>query len=78
MSLHTVRFRTLPMLLVLFLARDTLSPKYLPLKPWPNDRNLSTQHIPTLSAEYLQARAKRSNISAALLDTTRHVRFATL
>ena len=27
-------------------------------KPWPNDRNISTQHIPTLLAQHLQAPAK--------------------
>jgi len=30
------------------------------LKPRPNDRNISTQHIPTLLAQHLQAPAKRS------------------
>ena len=31
-----------------------------PIKPRPNDRNMSTQHIATLLAQYLQAPAKRS------------------
>ena len=30
------------------------------VKPRPNDRNTSTQHIPTLLAQHLQAPAKRS------------------
>ena len=30
------------------------------LKPWPNDRNISTQHLVTLLAQNLQAPAKRS------------------
>ena len=30
------------------------------LKPWPNDRKSSTQHIATLLVQYLQAPAKRS------------------
>ena len=30
------------------------------LKPWPNDRNSSTQQITTLLVQYLQAPAKRS------------------
>ena len=29
------------------------------LKPWPNDINTSTQHIPTMLAQHLQAPAKR-------------------
>ena len=33
-------------------------PLFRSLKPRPNDRNISTQHIPTLLAQHLQASAK--------------------
>ena len=52
------------------------------LKPQPNDRNISTQHIPTLLAQHLQAPAKRSQHYSTtyptLLGATCCVRLAIL
>ena len=43
----------------LFSLRSNLT-LCLVLKPWANDRNISTQHIPTLLAQKLQVPGKRS------------------
>ena len=49
------------------------------LKPRSNDRNISTQHIPTLLAQHLEAPAKRSrHLNATLLCATCCTRLATL
>ena len=54
---------------LILVTKDYQNVLYLSRKPQPNDNNISTQHIPTLLAQHLQAPPKLSNISAQHVPT---------
>ena len=45
---------------LILVTKDYQNVVYLSLKPQPNDHSISTQHIPTLLAQHLQAPVKQS------------------